>query len=156
MAFDLATPTRGPKAPASDAGGSAASGLSDALASALNQLKEASARCEEAKVEAADLLIQLGGARAELKVGAELRELAIKAAILEAKQEARAEVAELLVERQGRIANLEAQWNKWRESGPQVQGTNAAAGAAPAEEPGAASAPEAPAAARKAAENPLQ
>ena len=118
MLFNLGMPARGPSAgPASDAGGSAASGLSDALSVVLNQPKEANARCDKAKAEVADLQAQLGAARAELKVGAELRELAIKADILEAKQEARAEVAELLVERQGlwsRIANLEAQWYEWR------------------------------------------
>ena len=68
MAFVLATPLREPGASASEAGGSAVSGLSDASTSFLNQLNEANARCDVANAEIANHRDQLGAACAELKM----------------------------------------------------------------------------------------
>ena len=62
MAFAIPTPLREPGPSVSEAGGSGASALSDMLT--------------EAQAQIADLSLQLGAARAELKVRTELRKKA--------------------------------------------------------------------------------
>ena len=91
----------------SEAGGS---GLGDALASAMGQLATAHASI-------AELQAQLGAARAELAVRAQLHDAVLKSAVLEAKHEMQAEVSALRVERQQLrecIAKMEATWSQWQ------------------------------------------
>ena len=107
-------------------------------------------RLDAAHATIAELSLQLGEARAQLASAAELREMAVKNAALEAKQAMQADTGALYVERQllrERIRQLEAQWEEWRDSEAQPQG-------APPSPPGAAPAPEAPAPAGGAATGP--
>ena len=111
----------------SEAGGS---GLGDALASPTNQLAVAYASI-------ADLQAQLGAARAELALRAELHDAVLKNAVLEAKHEAQAKLGALRVERQSirdYIAQLEATWEQWRGSEAQPPANRDVPGTSPAEE----------------------
>ena len=111
MTFRLGTPAQDVAVSASDAGGSAVT-----PSTLMSQLAAAQATI-------AELTCLLGAAHAELKSALEAQhatqDLAIKLAVLEAKQAMQAEIGALQLERQGlwsRILHLQAQWEEWRES----------------------------------------
>ena len=91
-AFGIATPLD-PGPSATEAGGSGASGLSNAFPALTVQLAAANATITE-------LNAQLAAARAELTLRSRLRDMAVKNAALEAKQAMQAEIGALHVGRQ--------------------------------------------------------